>query len=109
MLKKLYLICYIIHLGMNQIFRLWYGKVCDISSIIYYIITCLNILYTRYYLLNLEISMQDKANHDDGEGSKINLPSQSSNKLIRCLFDIFQELNRVGSPTLHEVNVISSH
>ncbi|CAI2165489.1 7688_t:CDS:10 [Funneliformis geosporum] len=51
------------------------------------------------------VTMQDKANSSDSEGEKINLPSQPSNKLMKCLFDICQELNRVGSPTLHE-NII---
>ncbi|CAB4377678.1 unnamed protein product [Rhizophagus irregularis] len=49
-----------------------------------------------------EISMQDKANSSDNEGAKITLPSQSSNELLRCLYDICKELNRIGSPTLHE-------
>jgi len=60
-----------------------------------------------YYLLfiKLEITMQDKANSSSREDEKINLPSQPSNKLMKCLFDICQKLNRVGSPTLHEVNI----
>ncbi|CAG8557294.1 7524_t:CDS:10, partial [Funneliformis caledonium] len=51
------------------------------------------------------VTMQDKANSNDSEGEKINLPSQPSNKIMKSLFDICQELNRVGSPTLHE-NII---
>lgn len=50
--------------------------------------------------------MQDKANSSDNEGAKITLPSQSSNELLRCLYDICKELNRIGSPTLHEVSLM---
>ncbi|GES99501.1 conserved oligomeric Golgi complex subunit 1-like [Rhizophagus clarus] len=53
-----------------------------------------------------EISMQDKANPgDNNKGAKIILPSQSSSELLKCLYNICKELNRVGSPTLHE-NII---
>jgi len=51
--------------------------------------------------------MQDKADSNNNESAKINLPSQSSNKLLKCLYDICKELNRAGSPTLHEVSIIS--
>ena len=61
--------------------------------------------YCYYLFTKLEITMKEKANPDNSEDEKISLPSQSSNKLMECLFDICQKLNRVGSPTLHEVNI----
>ncbi|KAG9298438.1 hypothetical protein G9A89_008702 [Geosiphon pyriformis] len=50
-----------------------------------------------------EVSSLDQANEstlDDPE--KIKLPSQPSNGLMNCLFNICQEINRVGSQTLNK-------
>ncbi|CAG8438754.1 10636_t:CDS:10 [Acaulospora colombiana] len=39
----------------------------------------------------------------EGEAEeKINLPSQPSGAVTKCLFGVCQEINRIGSPTLHE-------
>ncbi|CAG8657312.1 19794_t:CDS:2, partial [Racocetra persica] len=49
------------------------------------------------------VTMQDA--EQGQEGNKMKLPSQPSNIIMKCLFDVCREINRVGSPTLHE-NVI---
>ncbi|KAF0488714.1 Conserved oligomeric golgi complex subunit 1 [Gigaspora margarita] len=50
-----------------------------------------------------EVTIQDPIQGQ--EGNKMKLPSQPSTTIMNCLFNACQEINRVGSPTLHE-NVI---
>ncbi|CAG8817417.1 728_t:CDS:2, partial [Dentiscutata erythropus] len=50
-----------------------------------------------------EVTIQDPVQGQ--EGNKMRLPSQPSTTIMNCLFNACQEINRVGSPTLHE-NVI---
>ncbi|CAG8494239.1 12761_t:CDS:10, partial [Dentiscutata heterogama] len=47
-----------------------------------------------------EVTIQDPVQGQ--EGNKMKLPSQPSTTIMNCLFNVCQEINRVGSPTLHE-------
>ncbi|CAG8451705.1 3524_t:CDS:10, partial [Ambispora leptoticha] len=46
--------------------------------------------------------VQDKSNGEVEESEKLRLPSQPSSILMNCLFNVCQEINRIGSPTLNK-------